>query len=119
MNIPKGKLGEEVAAKYLRQRDYRIIEQNYYGKYGEIDIIAEKDNELIFIEVKTRFNIKFGYPEESFNKKKRISLIKTIQKYLFLKNLEMDYRIDLIAVIINIKGQKVQIKHFENVIIDI
>lgn len=57
-----GAKGEEEVCKYLIRKGYTIIDRNFRCKQGEIDIIASKLNELIFIEVKTRRNIQFGYP---------------------------------------------------------
>ena len=61
-NYNLGKLGEKIAEKYLIKNKYTIIEKNFYSKQGEIDIIAEEKDtrEIVFIEVKTRTNSKYG-----------------------------------------------------------
>ena len=69
-NKEKGDLGELIALKYLTKSGAEIIEKNYKIKTGEIDIIAKIDNELVFIEVKSRSNIRYGYPAEAVNYKK-------------------------------------------------
>lgn len=66
-----GKLGETVAANYLEQRHYHILERNYRCKLGEIDLIAIKDDKLHFVEVKTRSGTLYGHPAESITRKKR------------------------------------------------
>ena len=77
-----GKLGEEKARKYLIQNGYKILESNYFCRFGEIDIIAMDKNCLVFIEVKTRTNDKYGKPENAVNywKKKHMEL--TARNYI-------------------------------------
>ena len=58
------KIGEEAARKYLEDKGYRIIEQNYHTRYSEIDLIVERNNVLIFVEVRTKKNRDFVSPEE-------------------------------------------------------
>ena len=65
-----GKKGETVAVRYLKKQGYRIVEQNYRSKVGEIDIIARDKQSLVFVEVKTRTNEKFGLPETSITQEK-------------------------------------------------
>jgi putative endonuclease len=65
-----GKIGEDRAAKLLRNKGYKIIEQNYTTKLGEIDLIAIDVDTLVFVEVKTRWSKKFGNPEEAVNLRK-------------------------------------------------
>ncbi len=69
-NKEKGDFGEEIAVNYLLSKGARILEKNYRLKIGEIDIIAKMGREVIFVEVKSRSNIKFGYPCESVSYKK-------------------------------------------------
>ena len=77
-----GKLGEDRARKYLIQNGYKILESNYFCRFGEIDIIAMDKNCLVFIEVKTRTNGKYGNPENAVNywKKKHMEL--TARNYI-------------------------------------
>ena len=82
-----GIIGEKIAQGYLINKEYKILETNFYTRNGEIDIIAQKDNCIIFVEVKTRTNLNFGTPAMSDNsiKKKHIkSLAKT---FLYLNRL--------------------------------
>lgn len=77
-----GKLGEDRARKYLIQNGYKILESNYFCRFGEIDIIAMDKNCLVFVEVKTRTNDKYGNPENAVNywKKKHMEL--TARNYI-------------------------------------
>jgi len=113
-----GRIGEELAVKYLKNKNYYIIEQNYYNKFGEIDIIAEKDNYTVFIEVKTRSSEDFMPLEETIYFSK-IEHLRNSALYYFSKNnlIYTSIRFDLIALKINIQRKKIEkIKHFKNII---
>ena len=94
-----GKFGEEVAVRYLIQKDYKIIERNFRCKQGEIDIIAKDKNKLVFVEVKTRSNLNYGTPAESVNRIKLNHILKTANVYLKLKNIKNIFiRFDVVEV---------------------
>jgi putative endonuclease len=116
--IPKkilGKYGEKHACKYLLGNSYKIIENNYRCRYGEIDIIAFKDNIFYFIEVKTRQSKEFGEPEESIDLPKLKKICLAAQHYISCKNLpECDYRFDAISV--SVCNNKPALKHIKNII---
>ena len=69
--IKLGSQGEDIAAKYLQGQGYKILQRNFRNRYGEIDIICEREQTVIFVEVKTRTNTSFGSPEESITKTKQ------------------------------------------------
>jgi putative endonuclease len=110
-----GKRGEEIAARFLKANGYEILERNYTYEHGEIDIIAQKGNTLVFVEVKYRHNLEYGRPEAAISKKKIRMVKKTAEAYLMEKNLpEGECRIDVIAILELEKG-KPEIEHYENV----
>ena len=113
--IKLGKKGEELVEKYLVKNNYTIICKNFYTRKGEIDIIAIKDNMLIFIEVKTRTNYNYGNPCMAVNSKKKKHIKYAAKVFLYLnenmKNYEM--RFDVIEVMINYKNSK--INHIKNI----
>ncbi len=114
-----GRLGEKIAEKYLKKKGYKILERNYCLRGGEIDLIAQKDGRLIFVEIKTRTSDKFGMPEESIGYFKQKSLSRAIRNYLFKKNIkDQDYQFDVISVILNKEEKNNMIKHFENANLD-
>lgn len=80
-----GKKGEEIAINFLKGNGYIILERNFLTKFGEIDIIAKKNDEYIFTEVKTRTSRKYGRPSEAINNNK-IKHIKNACQYYILKN---------------------------------
>lgn len=77
-----GEKGEELAVKFLKKKGYKIIQQNYKTPMGEIDIIAKDKDTLVFVEVKTRESIEFGYPFEAVNNLKRRKIAKVALSYI-------------------------------------
>ena len=101
----KGYVGEKIACVFLKKNGYKIITQNFRSMFGEIDIIALKNSELCFCEVKTRWSGRFGKPEESVTSEKIRKISKTIEYYLYLNNqLKMNYKIIIIAQILSENG---------------
>lgn len=99
-NYKKGKTGELLAKIYLRLKLYKIVEMNYKGANGEIDIIAKKGNTLVFVEVKYRANLENGYPREAVNKHKIQKITKTAQHYIASHNIKnTDFRFDVIEIL--------------------
>lgn len=110
-----GRIGEDIAAKYLVNSNYEIIERNFRCKQGEIDIIAKEDDEIVFIEVKTRSNVACGRPSEAVNQVKQKHIKKTTKYYIYLNKLENHYiRIDVIEVYL--KNNKFYINHIKQII---
>ena len=93
-----GDIGEKHAAEYMKNNGYNIIETNYRCKMGEIDIIAKKDEYVIFCEVKARRSVLYGNPGEFVDFRKQRKLIKTAYKYLMENNLECAVRFDVCEV---------------------
>ncbi len=105
--VNKGKWGEELAAGTLRDKGYQIIFRNFYSKYGELDIVAKKNNLLVFVEVKTRTQDHFGTPAEAVDARKRRHMTHAanffVQRFGFQN---VDMRFDVIEINLN---------HLENV----
>lgn len=98
-NIEKGKFGEEVALKYITSKGGKIIEKNYRTKLGEVDLIAKLNGELVFIEVKSRSNIHYGYPAESVNYRKKRKILNVAKYYLLDNSLyNLSIRFDVIEI---------------------
>jgi len=110
-----GRSGEDIAARYLLEKGYQIIERNFRCRKGEIDIIAKDKKEIVFIEVKTRTNENYGRPIDAVTYYKQKHIIKSIQYYLFAKKLENAFiRIDIIEVYQ--KENKYNINHIKDAI---
>lgn len=102
-NRLKGKQGEEMAVQFLKENGYSIIDQNNSTKFGELDIIATKNNILVFVEVKFKQTDDFGTPEEMIGKNKLMQVQRTAEMYL-LTNPDMAksfqrYQIDAICIV--------------------
>lgn len=110
-----GLWGENLAAKYLDQIGYQIIDRNVYTGFGEIDLVALYKECMIFVEVKTRSSTAYGFPEEAITEKKKIHLIESAEAYLQLHpEFSGDWRIDVIAIQRYQKDQEPEIVHYEN-----
>jgi len=107
-----GKLGQQIAIKFLQSKNYEILAENIYFRKGEIDILARKNNILRFIEVKTRTNLKFGYPEEAISEKKKEHLESAINNYIEKNDINQEYRLEIISIVLDFKNKKADIKFF-------
>ncbi len=106
-----GKLGEELAVEFLQENGYLILETNWTFQKAEIDIIAQKENVLAVIEVKTRSSIDFGLPQDFVKPKKIQLLVKAVNEYVILNDLEVEVRFDIIAIYK--ENQKFNIEHIK------
>lgn len=112
----EGNLGENLACSYLTQKRYRIITRNFHSRLGEIDVIAQKNQRLFFIEVKTRSSDYFGEPQEAVGKRKLASIINTAHYFKLLnRKLPEAMQVDVIAIKLDSQGKLLNLKHFENV----
>jgi len=140
---PIGKKGEDEAVKYLQKKGYKILERNFQGRQGEIDIIAvepglgskqisslpsstslrypngcsgEKEQTLVFIEVKTRRSYQYGTPAESIRHAKIANILITAGYYVAThKNLPEAQRVDAIAVTMDGNEEVTEIEQIENI----
>jgi len=112
-----GKLGEKVAQKFLKKRGYRIREIGFRCPRGEIDIIAQQKDYLVFVEVRTKSSLDFGTPEESITQAKKKKLIASALTYTNThQNLPSLWRIDIVAIELDDKGKTKRIELIENAI---
>ena len=111
-HLELGERGEKIAFQYLLERDFMIKEKNWRRRHLEIDIIAMKDDMLIFVEVKTRFSSYFGTPESAVNWSKQKKLARAANAYMKYRNYNGEARFDVISVILNKKNQSIE--HFED-----
>tara|TARA_R110002124_G_scaffold17532_3_gene73206 strand:- start:59431 stop:59790 length:360 start_codon:yes stop_codon:yes gene_type:complete len=107
-----GKIGEQLAVDHLLRNGYDILDRNYTYLKAEIDIIAQKGDFIVIVEVKTRNSAFFGDPQDFVSKGKIKLLVKAANEYLISNNIEKEVRFDIIAVLKN--KQIEQIEHFEN-----
>ncbi|WP_026703893.1 YraN family protein [Flavobacterium soli] len=93
-----GKLGEEMAVEFLEKAGYEILETNWVFQKAEVDIIARKDETVAIVEVKTRSSIDFGLPQEFVKPKKIQLLVKAVNEYITINDLDVEVRFDIIAI---------------------
>lgn len=107
-----GQLGEQMATDYLIAKGYKIIVRNYVYQKAEIDIIAQHDNTIICVEVKTRNSDFFGDPQDFVTPNKIKLLVKAMDAFIIENDIELETRFDIVAVLKNKKIE--QITHMEN-----
>ena len=123
-----GEIGENIATRFLVKQNFSILERNYTKKWGEIDIVAQKNNMLYFIEVKSVSRDSFPVSQETLDghrtednmhpwKLKRMS--RTIQTYLLSRKVlaETKWQVDLLVVYLDLKNKKAKVKVVEDIIL--
>lgn len=118
-NLEKGRIGENLAKKYLQDKGYKIIGQNYRTPYSEIDIIAEDKGALVFVEVRSRQDERFGSPEGTINRDKINRIIWGAKGYLARNPSNKRYRIDAVCIVLGESEKPQRIDHYENVTLDL
>lgn len=116
-----GNIGEQLAARFLRERGFKVTETNYRKKWGEIDIIAEKDNVLHFVEVKATVSHETsGYrPEENIRLWKKQRMGRAIKTYLLDRNIsdEKEFLIDVVALNLDFFSKKAKVRWVKDVLL--
>lgn len=111
-HIDLGNKGEALAAALLIKKGYVIRDKNWRYLKAEVDIIAQKGQTLAVIEVKTRSTYQFGNPQDFVNPKKIKLLVLAVDEYINSKNLDVEVRFDIIAIVYKNKGYSIE--HLEN-----
>jgi putative endonuclease len=111
-----GRLGESLAADHLEQRGYVIRQRNYRCPIGEMDIVAEDGDCLVFVEVRTRRGREYGTPEESITAAKQAKLVEVAQTYLQEHDWPEDWRIDVVAVELTRRGKLERVTVIQNAV---
>ena len=113
----RGTLGEQAARRHLEGQGYRVLDTNYRCRWGEVDIVAQDGDTLVFVEVRTRRHLTFGAPQESLSKGKIARLTATSDAYLQERQpLPAHWRIDLVAVLMAQNDVVTEIQHVPNAI---
>lgn len=113
MTRQTGKLGEDITVRYLLKQGYRILCRNFHSRYGEIDIICEKNRDIIFVEVKTRKSERFGSAEEAVTLIKQKRLRKTAMVYL--QQLDQSFKgLQFDVITVRLDASEVHINHIKN-----
>lgn len=109
--------GESAARRHLKAHGYAILAQNWRFPGGEIDLVALQGGTLVFVEVKARSSHSFGIPEEAITSAKRRKLIRSAQAYLLSEGRQDEHwRIDVVAVDLDPRGQVLRLEHYEDAV---
>lgn len=111
-----GKIGEDIAKKFLEKAGYKIIEQNYKTKYAEIDLVTQNKKCLVFVEVRTKVGENFGTPEETINQKKMRKLRGNAMAYVATKKWNGFFRIDAICIVLKSDYSVERLNHYESIV---
>lgn len=115
LNKVIGNYAEKLASDFLMKNHYKIIDHNFRNFLGEIDIICLKKQNLVVVEVKGRYNIDYGYPQEAVNHSKQKSIIKVTTSYINYKQLyNLNVRFDVIEVLFNNDNSLYKINHIKD-----
>lgn len=109
-----GRLGEELCARYLEKNGYAIVMRNFHARFGEIDVIAETEEEICFVEVKTRKANAMVSPVQAVDLRKQQKLVLTAQVYLQRHPSEKQPRFDVFEVLTGTDGKPTHQRHLEN-----
>ena len=107
-----GNKGEDLAAAYLKEKGFAILARNWRHRRLEIDIVAERDNRIRFVEVKTRSTNQFGYPEKAIGRVKMANMMRAAEAFLAGINEEMPIQFDVVSITLEAGG--CQIYHIED-----
>ena len=107
-----GKKGEKIAEEYLLKKEYKILHKNWQDRHKELDIVAEKDNFLIVVEVKSRTQDYFELPSDAVTRKKQRLIIKATNTYIEKYNIDLEVRFDIISILFSNKSYKIE--HIED-----
>lgn len=113
-NRQTGRVAENIAVEYLRRKHFAIVERNFGSKFGEIDIIAQDGDTVVFVEVKAKIGSDFGLPEEMITsgKLRRIRNMAT----MYLHGELTQCRIDVVAIVLGEQHEVLRLTHYENVV---
>lgn len=114
-NLETGHWGEEIGREFLRKKGYKIIDQNYKTKFGEIDLIVRDKKTLVFVEVRTKIGDDLGTPEDSLNREKIKKLIKNAAVYVLRKDYQKSYRIDAVCIVLEENRTINRVTHYQNI----
>lgn len=110
-----GKFGEDAATDYLEKKKYKILCRNFSTKFGELDIIAKYKGDIIFIEVKTRINDKFGTPAQAVTYYKQQKILRCAKGYIAENNLKHGSRFDVIEVYAEPSGESYKLNKINHI----
>lgn len=112
----KGRFAEDIACRFLESNGYTILDRNYRFLGSEVDIVAFIENEIVFVEVRSKQSSKFGHPEETVSKSKQKAIIQAAEAWLYERRMEgARIRFDVLAILTDYSADTNQVvEHFRN-----
>src|SRR5574344_599536 len=104
--------GEQIAAEYMESRGFKILHRNWRSGHKELDMVTTKDNQLVVIEVKTRYSDIYGQPQDAVDARKIRKIVSATDSYIKLFSIDMPVRFDIITIILG--ERESQIEHIED-----
>ncbi len=118
-NYEVGKLGEKLAENFLVKNGYRLITRNFHTRFGEVDLVVERNKKLIFVEVKLKIGEEFGTPEEMITKHKLRQIEMTGQSFLMkypeYEKFYESMQIDAVCIVMDTNREVLRMDHYENI----
>jgi putative endonuclease len=111
--IKTGNIGESLAAEFLTEKGFEILERNYRHKHAEIDLIVQRKDWVLFVEVKTRTSNSFGEPEDFVDNRKINKIFEAAEEWIYSMDWHGHIRFDIVSVKL---GSQTIIEHFEDAI---
>lgn len=106
-----GREGEDIAAKYLEQKGYAVLDRDWHCGHKDLDLVVTKDNTIVFVEVKTRTGNEWGDPQDFITDRKIRRIVNSADAYLRFNQVDMDVRFDVISIVA--EGGEYKIEHIE------
>jgi len=106
-----GHEGEDMAAKYLEQKGYVVLDRNWHCGHKDLDLVVTKDNVVVFVEVKTRTSTDYGDPQDFVDIRKIRRIVNSADAYLRFRCIDMDARFDIISIVVG--GGDFKVEHIE------
>ena len=106
-----GKEGEDMAAGYLEQKGYTVLDRNWRCGHKELDLVVTKDNTVVFVEVKTRTGSEWGDPEDAVTDRKIRRIVSSADAYIRFNQIDMDARFDVVSIVV--EGGEFKVEHIE------
>ncbi len=106
-----GREGEDIAAKYLEQKGYAVLDRDWHCGHKDLDLVVTKDNTIVFVEVKTRTGNEWGDPQDFITDRKIRRIVNSADAYLRFNQVDMDVRFDVISIVA--EGGEYKVEHIE------
>lgn len=114
-NKDTGAIGEQLAEELLKKKGHTLVKKNFSTRYGEIDLICQDGETLVFVEVKTKRGLDFGMPEEMYTRGKADRIKRMASVYL--EGRDVNCRIDMVAIVLGDNNEPERITHYSNVVL--